>query len=472
MYAMRKSFILLLAAFLAAVSALAQGKAKYVFYFIGDGMGVNQVGLTETYLADLEGRIGTSPLCFASFPHSAFVTTYSATNGVTDSAAAGTALSTGKKTRNGVLGMHADQQTSVSSIAVQAHEAGFAVGITTSVSIDHATPAAFYAHVPSRNDYYRIGQQLAASGYEFFGGAAFVKPENKKNPQEGTLYEQCRKAGYTIAHTSAEAKSKMKLRRKMMLLQREEANPADAHSLPYAIDRDDDALTLPQITETAIEFLEKQSKKGFFLMVEGGKIDYACHDNDAGTAIREVLDLDSAVRVALRFYREHPDETLIVVTADHETGGIALGRGPYELHSAVFRHQRMSVQEYTRHLAELRKEDPEKFTWERVAKDLRENWGLDGEVKISDSQRKRLRTAYDRLVEGSDKGSDNLYSHLDGLSGTARAILAEHALVGWQSGGHSNGYVPVFAIGCGAEQFHGRIDNTLIPQIITRTGGW
>ena len=133
-----------------------QAKAKYVFYFIGDGMGVNQVIGTEMYLAELEGRIGTKSLSFTSFPVRNYLTTYSATNAVTCSAAAGTALAAGTKTQNGRIGMKQDSSV-LYSIACKAKQAGKAVGVTTSVAINHATPAVFYAHQPDRQMYYEIG---------------------------------------------------------------------------------------------------------------------------------------------------------------------------------------------------------------------------------------------------------------------------------------------------------------------------
>ena len=169
-----KRMLLAVALCMVAMIGLAQGKAKYVFYFIGDGMGVNQVNGTETYLAALEGRIGTTPLCFADFPASALVTTFSGTNGVTDSAAAGTALATGHKTKNDALGVLADLSTPIYSVAVSAKKGGAAVGVATSVSIDHATPAAFYAHVGYRGEYYKIGTQLPKTGFDYFGGSGFL----------------------------------------------------------------------------------------------------------------------------------------------------------------------------------------------------------------------------------------------------------------------------------------------------------
>ncbi len=463
---MRKRFLLLAALIFCTAATFAGGRAKYVFFFIGDGMGVNQVNGTETYLAALEGRIGVKPLCFTQFPHSAFVTTYSGTNGVTDSAAAGTALATGRKSKNGTLGLLADRKTPVTSVAVWAKDAGAAVGVTTSVSVDHATPAAFYAHQPRRQDYYAIGCDLAKSGFDFFAGAGFLSQYGAS----GWLYDICKDAGYAVARGYGDFLSKKDASDKLLLLQSEEAG--DRSSLPYAIDRTESDLTLPQVTEAAVSFLSAKKKNGFFLMVEGGKIDWACHSNDIGTVFRELADMDSAVCVAYDFYKKHPKETLIVVTADHETGGLSLGRGPYELRTQLLRHQRMSVEAYAAHVKELHKKRGAELTWDDVKDDLRENWGFFGAVKLSDKQEARLRSAYEATVSGAEKGKESLYASIGELADVARDVMAECALIGWQSGGHSNGFVPAFAIGAGAENFDGQIDNTQIPVLIAKAAGW
>ena len=181
-----KKIILCAIALLLTVSSY--GELKSVFYMIGDGMGANQVLAAEMYQAELQGRIGRVPLTMTSFPVFGMATTYSSSNGITDSAAAGTALATGHKTNNGCLGVDKDS-VPVISIAEEWHKAGWPVGIMTSVAIDHATPGAFYAHVDNRSKYYEIGTQLAATGYEFFGGAGFHKPINKKDPSAINLYD-------------------------------------------------------------------------------------------------------------------------------------------------------------------------------------------------------------------------------------------------------------------------------------------
>lgn len=469
---MKHRFLLTLSAFVLAVSLWAQGQAKYVFYFIGDGMGVNQVNGTQTYLAALEGRIGITPLCFTRFPVCGLVTTFSGTNGVTDSAAAGTALATGRKTGNHVLGLLADEQTPVTSVAQWAHEAGAAVGVSTSVSVDHATPAAFYAHVADRNAYHQIGNQLPDAGFDFYAGSDFRKPAGAEG--EADTYARCREAGYTVVRGyKAYAKAAKKAQR-MVLLQPEKPSHGDRTCLPYAIDRQQGDLTLTDITRAGLSFLmsKQGEKQGFFLMVEGGKIDYACHANDAATVFHETIDMDEAVRVAYEFYMQHPDETLIVVTADHETGGIVLGRGPYELHLDVLKYQKLSAEAYTAHLRDLHTKLGDKLTWERMKQDLTEYWGFWKGVSLNQHQSERLENAFKAFISGKDKGASNMYANLGGIADAARRTLAEIALVGWQSGGHSNGYVPVFAIGVGAERFSGQIDNTQIPLRIAEAAGW
>ena len=469
---MRKRTLTFCTLLLLSLAAMAAGRAKYVFYFIGDGMGVNHVNAAETYLAAIEGRIGISELCFSSFPYSAFVNTHSATNGVTDSAAAGTALACGHKTANGTVGMLADLTTPVSNIAEWAREAGAAVGIATSVSIDHATPAAFYAHGPYRKKTYDIGQQLVNSGNDFYGGSDFVSPDN---PQAGgpDLYQQAEEKGYVIAHGHEDYQKKAQNADRMILLQTEEANRKYRYAVPYAIDRKKGDMTLADITRAAIHFLTKRQKEknGFFIMAEGGKIDWACHANDL-CFIKEVIDMDNAVKVAYEFYQQHPDETLIVVTADHETGGLVLGRKGYDLHLDVVGNQRMSIEKLGKELHKLHDKHGEKYNWDIVKAFLAENFGFWTKVSLSDAQTTRLQEAFNNIMSGKGQSTETLYQKDDELATTVRKILAECALVGWQTGGHSNGYVPCFAIGVGAEQFHGRIDNTEICKNIATAAGW
>lgn len=469
-----KKLSLLLSFLLLVLSGYAQ-QAKYVFYFIGDGMGVNQVQGTELYRGELEGKIGITPIWFTQFPYATTATTFSVTNGVTDSAAAGTALATGNKTQNGTIGMKQDLQTEVSSVAVWAKNKGCRVGVTTSVSVDHATPAAFYAHDPSRGSYYKIGTDLYKAGFDFYAGSDFIDPNNKDNKDGNSenLYTMAEKNGYTIARGYKDYLKKCKKADKMILFQSEKASEKDRTAIPYAIDRTKDDLTLADITRSAINFLSKDLSKGFFLMVEGGKIDWACHSNDAATAFHEVADMDEAVKVAYEFYSQHPDETLIVVTADHETGGFVLGTGAYKLNLQVLKNQKVSESGFTRILNELRKKYNNNVSWEKVQQALKENFGFWDKVKLNEKQEERLLAKYNDTFKGKEaKLEKSEYAQDEPLAAEAKRIIDEIALVGWTSGGHSAGYVPVFAIGAGADLFQGRIDNTEIPIKIAKAAGY
>lgn len=448
-------------------------QAKYVFYFIGDGMGINQVQGTELYLGELEGKIGIVPLQFTQFPYATVATTFSATNGVTDSAAAGTALATGNKTKNGAIGVLKDLCTPVYSIATWAKEKGCRVGIATSVSVDHATPAAFYAHAAGRSSYYSIGTDLYKSGFDFYAGSDFLQPEDKNTPQAENLYQMANQYGYTIARGYKDYLQKNKEAQKMILLQPEASSQVDRTAIPYAIDRKKGDLTLQEITRSAINFLSKDLSKGFFLMVEGGKIDWACHSNDAATTFHEIIDFDNAIKVAYEFYSQHPDETLIVITADHETGGFVLGKGPYELNLQVLKNQKVSENGFTQIINQLRIQTNNQVSWEAVQQTLKDNFGFWDKIKLTNTQENRLKTVYEQSLKNQQaKMEKSEYAQDEPIAAEAKRIINEIALTGWTSGGHSAGYVPVFAIGVGAEYFQNRIDNTEIPIKIAEAAGY
>lgn len=468
---MRKRFLSLLLAAAFALTALSQSQVKYVFYFIGDGMGVNQINVTETYQAALKGKIGFEPILMSSFPVVGLVNTYSATNGVTDSAAGGTALASGHKTKNGAIGVLEDLETPVSSIAVWAQQAGKAVGIATTVAITHATPASFYGHQPSRQMYYELGQDLCRSGFDFFAGSDFHKPYTREG--EPSLHEQARAAGYTILKGGyKEYLKKGRQADKLILFQSDRQNEKlGSDHLPYALDQERDDLTLEQITRAGINYLMSKQKDGFFFQIEGGMIDYACHRNDIGNAINEVLDMDKAVRVAYEFYQQHPDETIIVISADHETGGLVMGKGPYELHTDLLRYQRRSIDELKWLLQQQYQRAPKKFTWAAVEKQLRELMGFGAGISLSDKQNERLQNRW-KVVEKAIAAGEKVNDRISDLCETVKHILSEVALISWASGGHSNGYVPVYAIGPGTEVFQGRIDNTEIAPAMAKIAGY
>ncbi|MBQ7362284.1 MAG: alkaline phosphatase [Bacteroidaceae bacterium] len=431
---------------------------KYVFYFIGDGMGPSHVLGTEYYLGELEGVIGRpNQLCFTQFPKSAFVSTYSKSNGVTDSAASGTALATGSKTKNGFLGVTMDS-TPVYSVAYAAKQAGFPVGISSTVGINHATPGAFYAHQPGRSRYYEIGKDMLTADYDFYAGGDLIATSQQRDE----IYAKAKEQGYTIARGYDDYKSNGKNAKKLMLYQKDVAT-----DLPYAIDREEGDLTLAQIAEAGIEFLSKKSKKGFFFMLEGGKIDYASHADDGATALNEVIDFDNAIKVAYDFYKKHPNETLIVVTADHETGGLVLGySGAYALNLKVLKAQKVSAERMGSILRRASRARME-LRWERVQELLKENFGLWGEIEMSKEETHELRAYFEQAYATTDIAKRE--SKLTSLATRAKQMVNSKALLSWAGPNHSASFVPLFAIGAGAENFYGVIDNTDIPKIIKKT---
>ena len=387
-----------------AVSCTQQEKqAKYVFYFIGDGMGFTHVAAAEAYLAQERGVIGMDPLCFTQFPVLGEATNFSFSNIITDSSAAGTALSTGEKTINGMLCIAPDSTTLQKSIAYKIHDAGYSVGVMSTTPINHATPAAFFGHNIKRGNYYEIGQELPGSGFEFFAGGGLYHPKGKEGDQEVSLWDMITEGGYTLAYGYEDFQAK-KDAEHIVLVQAEGSEVC----VPYALGRPEGALTLSQIVDAAITVLER-NPKGFFLMAEGGLIDWTAHSQDLAGTIFETLDFDQAIAVANAFYEKHPDETLIVVTADHETGGIALGRKGY--------------------------------TYDLTVIDQVNNSSAPTDVEKYMSDPKSI----------------------DSINVQAR--------IGWTTYSHTGGPVPVWAKGVGSAQFAGRQDNTDIPKKICAAMG-
>ncbi len=459
----RVSFLLIFS----VIALLSMAQAKYVFMFIGDGMGPNQVLTAEMYQAALEGKIGRVPLLMTQFPYSGQAATFSSSWGITDSAASGTCLASGKKTNNGMIGMTPDGANAY-SVAHQLKQEGWAIGIMSSVPVDHATPASQYAHAEKRYEYYKIGTHLSESGFDFFGGGGFQSPTNKKDSIAPNLYDLCKKAGYTMVGSYEEAMKKIGKKKMLLVPQYDLDNPTKgADALPYAIDRKEGDLSLAQIVEVAIAKLSKSAR--FYMMAEGGKIDYAGHGNDGATNIHEVMDFDAAIAVAYRFYEQHPDETLIVVTADHETGGMMLGNTSGEFNLQLMQHQKCSSDKLSARLSALHREQGEALAWEQVKSVLTELTGLYGAVEVTAEEDAALQEAYQKMMRKQET-IKTLYEDINALAGKALQTLNYKAGIGWVKDGHTATAVPIFAVGVGAERFTGWMDNSAIaPRIYEAT---
>jgi alkaline phosphatase len=438
--------------------------AKYIFFFIGDGMGIPQRTAAEMYRK--------KRLLIDTFPAQGITTTYAADRFITGSAAASTALSSGQKTNIGMIGMAPDQRQ-VSTIAEMARDMGMKVGIVSSVSIDHATPAAFYAHFPKRSQYYDIALALVESNFDFFGGGGLKDPTDKKKKSKsykGDAYEIIKRSGYKIVTNKSDL---MGLKPGEGKIFARNARLPDGNALPYAIDMTPEDITLCELTAKAIELLE--NPKGFFLMVEGGKIDWACHANDATAAIEDTIAFDQAAQEAVDFYKRHPHDTLIVVTADHECGGLTLGFAgtEYASYFEVLRNQNISFQKFSDEVLKTYKEGCKgNCKFEDVKPMITKHFGLkfvgnpkEDRLVLEDYQIKVLREAYLRSllsekVESKGPLTSLLYGRYEPLTVSITRLLNNKAGLGWTSFKHTGVPVSTSAMGLGAEIFNGYYDNT------------
>ena len=441
-------------------------KAKYVFFFIGDGMAMPQINSAEIFKGAEEStdRMNKGKLAFASLPYQGMQTTHAANTFITESAAAGTALATGHKTNNDVLGMDPTKTIKYTSMAELAKAKGMKVGIVSSVSLDHATPAAFYAHESTRKNYYEIATAMINSDFDYFAGGGLLAPTGSKKDRANVL-ELAGQKGYTVIHSNDEILNLQPTGQKVIAIC---PNLAAEEAMAYDIDRKDQ-LSLQDLTRKGIEMLDNPN--GFFMMVEGGKIDWACHANDAGTTIHDVLAFDNAIKEALKFYAKHPDETLIVITGDHETGGMTIGFAGtgYETFFSKIKQQTVSFENFDKEIQLYRQNvDPEYASLSDWIPYLTNQIGL---PDLNDYDKSRLETALaatmnDPKKRSNDENSKLLYGSYEPFSVTATHILNQKAGIGWTTYAHTGVAVPVFAQGVGGAAFQGYYDNTDVAKKI------
>jgi len=433
--------------------------AKYVFYFIGDGVSLPQLSLTEAYLAQKSGQKGMKQLNQSQLEAHGWFYTYADNRFITGSAAAGTALSTGHKTSINTIAKSADRTQNYKSIAYKAKEAGMKVGIISTVSINHATPAAFYANANERNSYYEIADQMFASGFDLFAGGG-IKDSKGEQEDLPDLYEKKTKLKIlqnNAAFLNAEPGS-------LPLYFSHERLQSGA-AMPFAIDMNEFDVTLQEVTRKSIELLN--NPEGFFMMIEGGKIDWACHANDAAATISGMVDFDNAVGQALHFAEKHPDETLIVVLGDHETGGLTLGNDDmhYETNFTILQHQKISHEALEREIEQLIQQDG---TLEEAMQFIDENLGLGSQIELTKAERQRLKESWKASTGYSGQNVELLYSSVHEFLYEAIKIQNRKAGVGWTSTSHTGLPVVVHAHGVGATHFDGILDNTDIPKLIEK----
>lgn len=457
---------------------------KYVFLFIGDGMSYPQFQAASDYLGATSGKTdnnildGGVPLSFMEFPVAGSATTYDSTSFCPDSASTATSLSTGHKTYSGTVNMDETATVSYETITEKLHsQLGWKIGVVSTVNLNHATPAAFYAHQASRGSYYEIGQELVDSGFEYFAGGGLLKPTGS-DKDKTSIYDLAAQAGYTVVNTQAGAEAVTASQGKVLLI---DEHLADSDAMAYDNDRPANDWGLRDYVSKGIEVLEND--KGFFMMVEGGKIDWACHANDAGSTVADTLALADAVSVAVEFAKAHADETLIVVTGDHETGGLTIGYAgtDYDTFLTNLTSQKISYAKFDSDYVLGYKEN--KTSFEDVMKDVEILFGLkltgaEGDkLVLTAYETQRLKDAYaatmnpERKADSKNQSEYVLYGTYEPLSVTITHILNNKSGISFASYAHTGLPVAVFAQGAGEELFGGFYDNTEIYNKLAQLTG-
>ena len=484
-----------------SVEETQAGVPKYVFLFIGDGMSYPQVQLTNYYLSASQGQnAGTvtvegeektkldskNNLTMMSFPIAGSAQTYDSTSFAPDSASTATSIATGNKTWSGSINVSEDFTQTYETIAEKLKaQKDMKIGILSTVNLNHATPAAFYAHQASRSSYYDIGLEMIDSGFDYFAGGGLLQPTGKEKDKED-LYALAEAAGYKVVQTQAEAEALKAEDGKVIAI---DEHLADSSAMSYELDRAEEEWALADYVEKGIEVLDNDN--GFFMMVEGGKIDWACHANDAASTITDTIALDNAVEKAVEFYNEHPEETLIIVTGDHETGGLTIGFAgtDYDTFLKNFENQKISYAKYDSDYVSGYKEN--KTDFETVMKDVTELFGLqapagtdsettqqkdsadqhpesdnDGALVMTEYEYGQLKAAYEttmsRTGEEAEFAQDEYirYGSYEPLTVTITHILNNKSGINFGSYAHTGLPVEVLVQGVGAESFDGYYDNT------------
>lgn len=485
---------------------------KYVFLFIGDGMSYPQIQLTNYFksanaaktnakVVTVKGKEKTvlrsqNRLHMMNFPVAGSAQTYDSTSFAPDSASTATSIATGYKTWSGSINVSEDFSKEYETIAEKLKaQKGYKIGVISSVNINHATPAAFYAHQASRSNYYDIGLEMIESDFDYFAGGGLLKPTGAKKNQED-LYALAEKAGYKVVKTQAQAEKLKASDGKVIVI---DENLADEDAMSYHMDLQKGQWALADYVEKGIEMLDND--KGFFMMVEGGKIDWACHANDAAATIHDTIAFDKAVAEAIEFYNEHPNETLILVTGDHETGGLTIGFAGtnYDTFLTNFNNQKISYAKFdSDYVASYKKNNTD---FDTVMKDVTRLFGL--VAPVSDAQKmqqkdnanqhpesgdngtlvmtpyefKKLKDAYDVTMnrtgkEGSFGQEEYIkYGSYEPLTVTLTHILNNKSGVNFGSYAHTGLPVAVFAQGVGQNEFEGYYDNTDIYDKVANLTG-
>ncbi len=411
--------------------------SQNLIVLIGDGMGPAQVTAARNYLMYNKN---VDHLTLDSI-YVGQATTYAdrgedggavVSGVVTDSASAGTAFATGHKTYNAAISVsNEDVSKPFASVIEAATAAGKATGLVTTARITHATPAVYGSHVRSRDNENAIASQYLDSGIDVLlggGSANFLSKDEKGKRSDKSIIGDFEDKGYEYVTNRAELMGFGDSDKVLGLF-------GGSH-VAYVPDRTAETPSLAEMTDAALNILSKD-EKGFAVMIEGGRIDHASHANDFPSTVQEVLDFDAAVKVALEFAKADGN-TSIVITADHETGGLSLSRDNiYELNLDLW--------------------DQQKNSSEFIASKLKAATTI-AEVKSIVASNTWIKDLSDEEAEQILAGDGSSYAQ----EGAYNAVISKRLLVGWSGHGHSAVDVGVWAYGPIADLVKGQIDNTRV----------
>jgi alkaline phosphatase len=428
-------------------------RAKGVILLIGDGMGINQVKSAGIYAQRILGK----DLAINTIETSGLTTTHAANSKVTDSAAAATALYSGYKTNTGLLNILPDG-TKVFNVAAAAKKAGLSVGVVSTTRLTDATPAAIYASSARRDCEDYIAGQLPEFSPDvvFGGGGAYFIPSSQKGSKrndQNDIIELMKGRGYGFVENNSELKAvNSEIAYKLFGL-------FSTGNMAYILDREghktlSDQPSLADMTRKALSIVGR-NPKGFFIMIEGGRIDHACHYNDIKNMITETLDFDAAVGVTLSYQKTHPD-VLVIVTADHETGGLTQREG------TEFTIDPVPIEPIKRSLAFIENKI-------KTAPDRQDTILKSAGLNLTEEEAELLRNNQTKAIEDKPSGNGDKANLKFARSATLDAlsmITSQRAKVDWTSFGHTEQPVMTRAVGPGEKLFSGSYDNTDIAKKI------
>ncbi|WP_068673529.1 alkaline phosphatase [Oceanobacillus sp. Castelsardo] len=403
------------------------GKVENVIYMIPDGFSSDYAANYRVFKG--EDAIWDSHL-------KGMYTTNSANSDITDSAAAGTAMATGTKTNNGVIGLDTDGNK-IESILEAAEKDGRSSGLVATSTVTHATPASFAAHVDDRNKETEIAKQFIESDVDVIlgGGKNNFLPASEGGKQEElNLLAQAEEQGFQLVETRDELTNVKDLNvedgDRLLGLFADEALAPELHR------GDTNEPSIAEMTEKAIDVLD-EDKDGFFLVVEGSQIDWAGHANDSAWAMSDVAAFEEAVEKAIEFAKKD-GKTLVVVGGDHDTGGMTTGaNGSMDLNADVLKNVKATGDSMASQLNEERS---------NIREVVEGHTGL----TLSEQQVQTIQDAEDTAL-------------------AINTVISEHASVGWTSTNHTGVDIPLYVYGPQSQKFVGFHDNTDLPKMIAET---